>query len=125
MEKSRSYSGLFIITPDKEGEIDEITGGIGSVITENSGSIVKENMIGKKTLSYPIQKKAEAIYYEVTFTALPESVTSLNESTTLPALVLEENFSPFPVLSCHRFLILPPLPGRKLWMPAAQSAKVF
>ena len=77
MEKSRSYSGLFIITPEKQGAIDEVTAGIGSVINEKSGNIVKENMIGKKALAYPIKKKGEAIYYEVTFTALPEDVSSM------------------------------------------------
>ncbi|RKY42363.1 MAG: 30S ribosomal protein S6 [Candidatus Makaraimicrobium thalassicum] len=77
MEKSRSYSGLFIITPEKQGAIDEVTGSIGSVISENSGNIVKENMMGKKALAYPIKKKNEGVYYEVTFTAAPEAVIGM------------------------------------------------
>lgn len=74
MENKISYSGLFIVTPEKEEAIDEIKGCITSIITENSGNIVKENMMGKRTLAYPIKKKATGIYYEVTFTAPPESV---------------------------------------------------
>ncbi len=74
MEKTRSYSGLFIIVPEKEDTINELKKGISSVISDNSGNIVKENMIGKKALAHPIKKKTTGIYYEITFTALPESI---------------------------------------------------
>ena len=77
MEKARSYSGLFIIAPEREDAIDEVKSGIGTVISENSGSVVKENMVGKKRLAYPIKKKSEGIYYEVSFTAFPESVEKM------------------------------------------------
>lgn len=77
MEKTRSYVGMFIITPDKQDEIDAVKASINSVISDNSGSIVSEKMIGKKALSYPVKKKAEAIYYEVSFTSLPEKVGSM------------------------------------------------
>jgi small subunit ribosomal protein S6 len=77
MEKTRSYSGLFIIVPEKEDGIDEVKKNISSVISENSGNIVKETMMGKKPLAYPIKKRAAGIYYEITFTALPEAVSSM------------------------------------------------
>lgn len=77
MENTRSYSALFIITPEKEEMIDEVKKNIGSVISENSGNIQKENIMGKKNLAYPIKKKGEGIYYEVVFTALPESVSGM------------------------------------------------
>ncbi|NQT32230.1 MAG: 30S ribosomal protein S6 [Candidatus Omnitrophica bacterium] len=76
MEKARSYVGLFIITPDKE-DVDEVTGSIKSVISENSGDITKENMVGKKKLAYPIKKKAEGVYYEISFNAAPESIANM------------------------------------------------
>lgn len=77
MKKANSYSGLFIISPDKEDAIDEVKKDITSIIGDNTGSIVKENMMGKKTLSYPIKKKAAGIYYEVNFTAPPEAVSKM------------------------------------------------
>ena len=77
MENARSYSGLFIIVPEKEDSIDEVKKTIGSIISENSGNIVKENIMGKKTLAYPIKKKTEGIYYEVTFDADPGSVSGM------------------------------------------------
>jgi small subunit ribosomal protein S6 len=77
MEKTNSYSALFIIVPEKEESIDELKSSISSVISDNSGNIVGENMVGKKALAYPIQKKTQGIYYEVTFTALPGSVAKI------------------------------------------------
>ena len=77
MENTRSYSGIFIITPDKQDSMDDVTKSIGSIISENSGNVVNDSVLGKKTLAYPIKKKSEAVYYEVNFTALPESVAKM------------------------------------------------
>jgi ribosomal protein S6 len=74
MENTKEYSGLFIITPEKVDTIDDVKQGISSAIGEHSGKIVSENLIGKKTLAYPIKKRKEAVYYEVTFTAVPTDV---------------------------------------------------
>jgi len=77
MKNTRKYAGLFIITPDKKDSIDEVTKLIGSVIGENKGIVQEENVVGKKTLAYPIKKKSEGVYYEVTFTAAPENVLGM------------------------------------------------
>lgn len=77
MEKTRAYEGLFIITPDREESIEESKNSINAIISDNSGEIVKENMMGKKKLAYPIKKKKEGIYYEVTFDALPSSIANM------------------------------------------------
>lgn len=77
MEKTRSYSGLFIISPEKEDTIKDVAKSINSVISDNSGKITKENIIGKKALAYPIKKKGEGIHFEIAFTALPESISNI------------------------------------------------
>ncbi|MCK5450731.1 MAG: 30S ribosomal protein S6 [Candidatus Omnitrophica bacterium] len=77
MEKSRSYSGLFIISPEKQEELSSITDGIKNVISENSGNVVNENMMGKRSLAYPINNKEEGVYYDLTFTALPGSISKI------------------------------------------------
>ncbi|MDP8299939.1 MAG: 30S ribosomal protein S6 [Candidatus Tantalella remota] len=79
MEKARSYAGLFIIVPEKLDTIDEMKEAIGSVIGENSGKIDKENLMGKRTLAYPIKKKTEGVYYEVIFTAAPGSIAQMTK----------------------------------------------
>jgi small subunit ribosomal protein S6 len=77
MENTRSYSGLFIIVPEKQDSMDDMKKTINTVIGENSGNIVKENMMGKRVLAYPIKKKTEGIYYEVTFDAAPGSIVNM------------------------------------------------
>lgn len=77
MENAKSYTGLFIIIPEKQDSIEDVTGSINTIITENSGQVEKENMMGKKALAYPIKKKAEGVYYEITFSALPGSVEKM------------------------------------------------
>ncbi|MEA3489443.1 MAG: 30S ribosomal protein S6 [Candidatus Omnitrophota bacterium] len=77
MEKTKSYTGLFIIAPEKEDSLEEVKNGIGAVINENSGNIQKENLMGKRAFAYPIKKKKAGIYYEVTFTTLPGSVSGM------------------------------------------------
>ena len=74
MENIKKYSGLFIIVPEKVDSLDEVKTGISTVIGEHSGEIVSDTLIGKKMLAYPIQKHKEAVYYEVTFTAIPTDV---------------------------------------------------
>ena len=51
MENTRKYLGLFIIAPGKIDSIDEVKAAIGSVIGENSGQVVSDNLIGKKSLA--------------------------------------------------------------------------
>ncbi len=77
MENARSYSGLFIIDPEKEEGIDDIKGKISEVISSNAGDIVKENMMGKRKLAYPIKKKTSAIYYEIDFNAEPAGILKM------------------------------------------------
>ena len=77
MENTKSYTGLFIIIPEKQDSIEDVTGSINTIIKEHSGTVANENMMGKKTLAYPIKKKTEGVYYEVTFSAMPEDITKM------------------------------------------------
>lgn len=77
MENAKSYICLFIITPEKNDSVEEVKNRIHSVISENSGNVVKTNMLGKKTLSYPIKKKKEGIYCEVIFTAPADTIEKM------------------------------------------------
>lgn len=77
MENTKSYTGLFIITPGKLDSVDDVRKSISTVITENEGNIVKDSVIGKRKLAYPIKKQAEGIYYEVSFTVVPASVPKM------------------------------------------------
>lgn len=78
MKKEREYSALFIVDPEREDALEEIRSNLNATITDNSGDVVKENLMGKKTLAYPIKKRKEGVYLEMIFKALPEAVSELN-----------------------------------------------
>ncbi len=88
MEKVRSYTGLFIIAPEKLEAIDEVKRGIGAVIGDNSGKILKDTMMGKKNLAYPIKKNNSGIYYEVIFSAMPKSMEKMRRMFNINTDVL-------------------------------------
>lgn len=77
MENMNSYSGLFIIIPEKIDSVEDVKSAIHTVISENSGNIVSTNILGKKILSYPIKKKTEGVYCEVIFKAPPETIAGM------------------------------------------------
>ena len=79
MENTRSYSGLFIITPELLETMEDVQGKIKAIISDNAGEVVSENMMGKKVLAYPFDKKTEGIYYEIVFNAPPESIEKITK----------------------------------------------
>lgn len=79
MEKTRKYKGLFIIKPEKEDVLEDLTGRIRSVITDNGGTFQEENLMGMRDLAYPIQKKEKAVYYEVSFEAKPSDIGNMTK----------------------------------------------
>jgi small subunit ribosomal protein S6 len=88
MEQLKSYSGLFIIDPEKEEAFEEVKGSINGVITEYSGKIEKEEVLGKRKLAYPIKKNEEGVYYRVYFTARPEGVPKMSRQFRITSTVL-------------------------------------
>ena len=78
MEKTQSYSALIIVDSEKAGSDEEVKTLVDSVIKENAGEIVKENMMGKRSLANTIKKKTEGIYYEVGFTASPGNISKIS-----------------------------------------------
>ncbi|MBD3380337.1 MAG: 30S ribosomal protein S6 [Candidatus Omnitrophica bacterium] len=77
MENKRKYEGLFIIDPEKEGSMDEVKTSIYAVIKDNEGSIDQDEVLGKKTLAYPFDKKNEGVYCVVNFSADPEKINKM------------------------------------------------
>ncbi|MGB2706507.1 MAG: 30S ribosomal protein S6 [Candidatus Omnitrophota bacterium] len=82
------YEALFVIDPEKEKSIKEITTGITGTITKNKGTVIKEENWGKQKLAYPIKKKPEGIYYKLNFSAEASKMSELNNSFKLNADIL-------------------------------------
>ncbi len=79
MEKTNEYRALFLIAPEKQNELEDVTGRIKSVITENSGKVSSENLMGKKKTAYPVKKREEVIYLELDFEMLPGSLKDIKK----------------------------------------------
>ena len=79
MEKTRTYSALFIVNADKEEEMGGIENEIKAIISDNSGKIVEEKPALKKRLAYPMDKKVDGGYYEVTFAANPAAIEKITQ----------------------------------------------
>jgi len=59
----RTYEVMFIINPDTSNEdVERIVGSLRDVTTSLGGVITKEDMMGRRQLAYPIEKKKEGIY---------------------------------------------------------------
>ncbi len=82
------YEALFVIDPEKEKSIKEITSGITGVIAKNGGSVIKEENWGKQRLAYPVKKSAEGIYYKLDFSADASKISELNGNFKLNADIL-------------------------------------
>ncbi len=88
MEKTKSYSALVIFDPEKSESEDEVKALVNSIIKENAGDVVKENLMGKRTLAYPIKKKKQGIYYEVGFKATPEVIAKISRQFEINTSIL-------------------------------------
>ena len=88
MRTMKEYEALFIIDPDKEKSLKEITDSITASVAKNRGKINKEENWGKQKLAYTIEKKDEGIYYKLDFSIDPSEISALNNSYKLNANIL-------------------------------------
>ncbi len=63
MAVKRTYEVMYIGTPETSDEdITKLNEAIEKMITDDGGSIVKTEAMGRRKLAYPIQKKTEGHY---------------------------------------------------------------
>jgi small subunit ribosomal protein S6 len=61
--EQRSYEIVFIINPDAEdAEVMRLTEAAQKTITDQGGTIVKTEMMGKRRLAYEINHKRDGVY---------------------------------------------------------------
>ncbi|MEO0142764.1 MAG: 30S ribosomal protein S6 [candidate division WOR-3 bacterium] len=74
----RNYEGMFIFHPDLDEEAlnKEITF-VEKMIKENDGESVNYQIIGKKTLAYPVKKKNEGYYVNFFFDTPPSAIAKI------------------------------------------------
>ena len=63
MAEQRSYEIVFIVNPDAEdAEVMRLTEAVQKIITDQGGSIIKTEMMGKRQLAYEINHKRDGVY---------------------------------------------------------------
>lgn len=60
----KDYESMIILTPQlSQDEANKANENAISVITDNSGELIKTDVWGKRQLAYPINKQTEGYYY--------------------------------------------------------------
>ena len=86
-----NYEGIFIIKPDiKEEDVKNAFKAINDLVIKSGGSVIKEDVWGKRPLSFPVKKFKEAYYYKLDFEAPSEAVSKIEGACKLNADVLRE-----------------------------------
>ncbi len=69
----RQYETAFLISPDQpEEDTEKIILQMADIVTKKKGTMVKQDIWGKRKLAYPIQKFEEAIYVFFLYEGKPD-----------------------------------------------------
>lgn len=73
------YEMMYIVTSNiSDDQIPTVTDGVLKFITESEGKVIKEELMGKKKLAYPIKKTRNGFYGAVTFDVPAAKVNELD-----------------------------------------------
>lgn len=76
----RNYEAMFIFRPQlEEKTLEKEIEAVERIVKEKSDGKVSFENLGKKTLTYPIEKNNEGYYVNYNFTALPSSIIKIKE----------------------------------------------
>ncbi len=76
----RNYEGMFIFHPElDEDKLMKEVNFVEKVIKNNGNGNVKYQIIGKKTLAYPVKKQNEGYYVNYQFNSLPAAIAKIRD----------------------------------------------
>ena len=70
----RDYELVVLLHPDLEINLDKPLKKVASIVTDNGGKIIKQDIWGKRKLAYPIRKENFAVYVYFDIQLPPSSV---------------------------------------------------
>jgi len=63
LAEKRVYEVIFIVDPDtQEEEMTKLTGNLSGIITDQGGTITRNEVLGRRQLAYRIGRKNEGVY---------------------------------------------------------------
>lgn len=85
----RTYEALFIVNPTlRDDEIQTVTNGVVSLISQHGGVIVRSETWGKRKLAYKVKHYTEGCYVLVRFQAAPSFIARLDNHFRLEEAVI-------------------------------------
>lgn len=76
----RNYEAMFIIRPDlKDEQIEKEASTLEKIIKTSGAGTVRYQLIGKKTLAYPIAKQKEGVYVNYEFAIPPTGIVQIKD----------------------------------------------
>lgn len=86
----KKYEALFIVRPDlSEDDKKTLFEQISDAVAKNNGNVSGGSVWSeKRKLFFPIKRCREGIYYLLQFTALPKSITDINQAYKLNENIL-------------------------------------
>jgi len=85
----RNYELMFILHPDlDEANVESNVERVKSWITESGGSVIKQELWGKRRLSYKIRKQAEGIYVLLQASLEPSFTAELERNLRLTEQIM-------------------------------------
>lgn len=85
----KDYEGLFITKATLTDEANQkLLSHIEGEITKNGGKVDNVEKWGRKSISYPISKTKEGVYYKLDFKIAPEKISDLTKAYRLNEEIL-------------------------------------
>ncbi|MDB4939680.1 MAG: rpsF [Candidatus Doudnabacteria bacterium] len=83
------YELMYIVASTiSDDQIPTVTDGVLKFIADNDGTVIKEELMGKKKLAYPIKKTRNGFYAGVTFEIPAQKVSDLDTKVrTAPGII--------------------------------------
>jgi small subunit ribosomal protein S6 len=108
------YELLLVFKPAFEGDnLDTALAAIETVIKNQKGKVLRTDKIGRKKMSYAIQKIREALVAVIGFEAPPEAATILNQALKLNEDVIRYTLFRNEELDPTKPFIVQPITGRE------------
>ena len=84
------YEAMFVIKPDlSEEEKKALFNQISDLVIKHNGKVISANIWSeKRKLNFPLKKYREAIYYLMSFNAMPLAIKDLNQAYKLNENIL-------------------------------------
>lgn len=79
----QTYELTVLVHPDLESEIEKTTSTIKSLVTDNGGTVVREDNWGKKKLAYTIRKEDFAVYVAFDVELPPEAPLKISNALNI------------------------------------------